>query len=197
MSNRYLPFLMESERLNSSHGKKVVLVSPDKLDGFLSELEGDTELSDDFKAVIALGISIGGRIEETLSLKKSQIIGSLVKEIRVLKKKNKEVYRDGKLHPIAERILGKVLSHKRPHEFIFRGLNQAWVLRQVKKTFGENADTHGICRFTHISYLVFLGKEGLRIAAQMKFSSVSVAYSYTAIRKSEIEDLYEDEKKAA
>ena len=194
---QYERYLMTSERLASRKGKKVTLVDPAQLDRFLLELEADESIDLLFRAILAVGISIGGRIEETLSLKKGQITGSKVKSIRVLKKRNQAVFRDGKLHPAAERLLARILPHRRPHEFIFQSVRQAWVLRRVKITFGQGCDTHGICRFTHISYLVHLGKEGLKIAAQMKFSSVAVAYSYTAIRQAEIEDLYESEKKAA
>lgn len=192
MNTKYENMFLKSDRLSSKTGKTAKIVDPIHFTAFLEAVKNDEELPLWLKATIACGLCLGGRVSEVLSIKKNQIDSEgNVQGLKVLKKRRDGILRDGKLHPVALRIVQEYAKVRRPHEFLFRGVTRQRVHRWVQKVFGS--DPHALFRHSFVSFLVHKGQEGLVIARLLNLSSVSVAYGYTHISAQRVMDsIYSD-----
>lgn len=188
----YEKYFLISDRISSKTGKTAKVVDPQYFNEFLAELQNDPDLPLWFKATVACGICLGGRVSEILKLKKGQIQeDGTVNELVVLKKRREGITREGKLHPTALSIIQAYLREnpKRPQEYLFKFSRQT-AHRWVKTVFGT--DFHALCRHSFISLLVDRNLDGMKIARMLKLSNVNVAYGYCHIKPSRVMDsIYE------
>lgn len=184
---KYQNFLMKSVKATSKKGSEIIIVDPKKVDEFLETLKNDPDISLEVKALVALGISTGGRINEILSIKKSSITDNFV-NLLVLKKRG-EAKREAKIHPIAEQLINE-LGRKGEQYLFSMDRKQAWY--QLKKHFGMS--NHSM-RHTHVSYLVEQGMHVLKIQKVMCLSNSNVvaAYSHCNVRR-ELDDVWNSKK---
>lgn len=179
----YENFMMTSVKATSRTGKKIKIVEPTKINDFLNKLKDDETIDLEVRTIIAVGISTGGRIEEILSMKASDVTNDYI-AVKVLKKRI-EATREAKLHPVAVELLAR-LNKTGDQKFFSLDRKQSWY--QLKKHFG--ICNHSL-RHTHISMLVEMGVHQLKIVKIMNLSNVTVvsAYSHCNVKK-ELDDIF-------
>lgn len=184
---KYQEFQMKSVKATSRKGTEITIIDPTKIDEFLSALQNDESISLEIKALVAMGLSTGGRIEELLAIKKSDISDDYV-NLLVLKKRL-DARREAKIHPVAKALVEQIV--RRGDQYLFRlDRKQAWY--QLKKHFGMC--NHSL-RHTHISYLVEQGVHQMKIMKIMNLSNTNVvaAYSHCNVRR-ELDDVWGNKK---
>jgi integrase len=177
--------LMHTQRVTGTH-KPITIVHPDKIDQFFEWLKtAPIRLQD--KALIAIMLSGGLRVSETLALRKRDFdFKEGFFRLRVLKKRKKiqktktvdgkeetyfltthKVYRDAKLHPEAVKIVQEYIDFYgiRHHDRLFPMKRNA-AYKHVKRIFGRHSCTHSM-RHTHASWLLNTMQVPLATAADV------------------------------
>ena len=173
----YQKYLLQSVKATSRKGAAITVIDPKFFNEFLSDLKNDESLDLELRVLVAIGLSTGGRIEELLSIKSSDINSGFCK-INVLKKRIGGATREAKLHPVAEELIA--LLKRRSGQYILRmDRKQAWYQLNKHFGFGPHAMRH-----SHISFLVESNMPALQITKIMNLSNTNVvaAYTHTNVR---------------
>lgn len=146
---------LQTQRM-SGRGSKITVIEPCHYLDFFKELKGRQDIELWFKAYLAVSVSGGCRVSETLSIKAGEIDSQGHFKVRVLKKRTEApIYRPCILSPDALSIVQEYINTKQltPFERLFK-FNRSTVHRQIKKHFGSDACSHSISRHSHISWLL-------------------------------------------
>jgi len=147
-------FLLKTRRLWGK-GREISIIDPSKVDEFFTWVE-TAKAPLEFKALVGLLFSSGGRISEVLKLTPDDISQHGEFTLNVSKKKRKGIIRPCKLHPIAHKLIEELISQPQiinSHQRIFT-FTRHTALKRIKKYFGENFCTHSL-RHSFISWLIF------------------------------------------
>jgi len=162
--------LIKSQRITGGR-KPITVIDPSRVEEFFQRLR-DSDLPLLLKAFIAVSLSGGLRVSETLSLRPCNISDGIAK-IKVLKKKV-TVYREFNLHPIAQELLNQIKGVKNYARYF--SFNRNTVYKQIKRVFGNGTSPHSIARHSHISYLLHTKNiNHMKVARLMEINSHVVA----------------------
>lgn len=190
----YSRFFILADR-KTGYRKPVKIVRSELIPEFLATVAQDTDLDVDTRLLVCLLAGSGARISEMLDVKK-KVCQSKHFTIRVLKKDQVQVRKDAearaqgkvpkpwnpvtrlaKVPDVATDLYRELLTHRRPHEKLFRH-TRFQTLRLIKKLFGEDCENHSF-RHGWASYLMSLNKTAPQIADLMKVDPKTVAaYSH-------------------
>lgn len=175
----------------TGYRKKAKIVRSELLPEFLATVAADPDIHPEHRLLICMLAGSGARISEMLKVKK-QVCQPKHFTIRVLKKDMVQnrldaearkagktpkpwnpVTRLAKVPDVASTLYSEHLTHRRPHENLFRW-SRFQALRIVKKLFGDECENHSF-RHGWISYLGYLKKTGLEVGDLVKIDTKTVA----------------------
>ncbi len=163
----------------TGRGSDITVIEPSKYLQFFKEIKDNKTMDNDFRAFLALGVSGGCRVSETLALKAGSISPTGSFQVRVLKKRTvAPVFRTCQLCPMALQIVQEYIQERnlKKSDLLFK-MHRTTVHRRMKKHFGPEACSHSITRHSHISWLLHSQKIHVAgVSAEMKILSHAIDY---------------------
>jgi integrase len=184
-----------SQRISGTR-RPCLVIDPARYDEFFHRLKDAPGIDLEVKAWIAVSVSAGLRVTESLALRPADfdLAGGYFK-VRVLKKREfirskttgemlrvHKVTRDCKLHSVALELLTQYLTTvtRRHFESVFQFSRQHG-FNLIRGIFGEGASPHTIARHSHMSWLLHEKEQSDATVARMMEVSQAVVSSYSHV----------------